>query len=701
MKNLIRISALALILAICISALAGCDTDFLDRLFPGEDSGEEPPVLTPDDNPEEAPEPDPDKIPGEENYDIITIAEALELCGEPGNITTERYYIKGKIKSVTNPEYGAMIIEDETGSIEVYGTYSSDGAVGYAEITDKPYKGDLVILHCILQNYNGTKEVKNARLIALKHIDAAADAGSYTEMSIADARDAAADAKIKTTGAVAAITYANGMKPQGVILVDSTSSIYVYDGDLAGRVRVGDVVTIQANKAYWVLDTEKTSAEKFGYKGCCQLEDVTLVSTNTVNYDHFDMSWITETTVKDILDTPVTENITSKIYKVNALVSKKEGTGFTNYYFYDLDGKTGAYTYTQCNGSDFSWIDDYDGKICTVYLMAINAKSSSTDCFFRLLPIKVKDEGFVFNTENTAEHAVKYYGIPQFANEYTGNPEIELITSVSSELLGFEGAALTYKSSNEDVVYFTESGGKLIFNCGEAGEAEITVKGEYGGKSYEKTVKITVKSNQTYDTVTVEEAIAKTVGETVIVKGIVGPSVVNKSAFYLFDGTGMIAVVVKDSAIFSEIEVGHEIVITAKRDKYKNTQTCLTDAEVLANYYGNHEYPTDKFITDKDLKYIYDLNSAEDHTTEAYVVKATVNLVEAQYYTKLTLKDGATELTLYCSGAGQYAFLKEFAGQEVTLEVAPCNWNEKNYYTGCVLAVRTNNGKIINTLNFK
>ena len=36
----------------------------------------------------------------------------------------------------------------------------------------------------------------------------------------------------------------------------------------------------------------------------------------------------------------------------------------------------------------------------------------------------------------------------------------------------------------------------------------------------------------------------------------------------------------------------------------------------------------------------------------------------------------------------------------ITIEVAACNWNDKNYYTGCVLAVITEDGKILNELNF-
>ena len=89
-----------------------------------------------------------------------------------------------------------------------------------------------------------------------------------------------------------------------------------------------------------------------------------------------------------------------------------------------------------------------------------------------------------------------------------------------------------------------------------------------------------------------------------------------------------------------------------------------------------------------------------DHTTDVYVLNATVDVVETQYYTTIKLVDGSTSVSLYCSGAGQYSWLKAYAGQEVTLELAPCNWNGKNYYAGCVLAVHTADGKVVNELNF-
>ncbi|MBO7297288.1 MAG: hypothetical protein J6V39_08505, partial [Clostridia bacterium] len=178
--------------------------------------------------------------PEEEEIKVITIAEALELCGEEGNVTEERYYIRATVKTIVNANYGQMIIADATGEISVYGTYSADGELYYNQLEDRPYRGDEVLLYCILQNYNGTKEVKNARLIEFTHVEPDINLDDYTDMSVADAREAAKGTKIKIDGVVAQITYANGFRPNGFFLVDETGSIYVFDGDLAQRVAEGN-----------------------------------------------------------------------------------------------------------------------------------------------------------------------------------------------------------------------------------------------------------------------------------------------------------------------------------------------------------------------------------------------------------------------------------------------------------------------------
>ena len=637
---------------------------------------------------------------------VITIAEALELCGEPGNITTERYYIRGIIQTIKNGSYGQMVIADETGSIDVYGTYSADGELTYTQLEYQPVKGDEVLLHCILQNYNGTKEVKNARLIEYKNNQADIDVSQYTEATISEAREAEKGANLKITGVVARITYATGMKPSGYILVNGGVSIYVYDGDSAQRVQIGNTVTVAGTKDYWILDSEIDGAQKFGYKGCNQLTDCILVS-NDNKVSEIDFGGVTELTVKELLNTPVTEDITTQIFKVNALVKEVPGNGFTNYYFFDIDGETGNYTYSQCNGNDFEWLRAFEGKICTVYITALNAKSTGTSCNFRFLPVAVMDEGYQFDTTKAPEYVLEYHVMDLFKTEYTGNPLMEVPTSVSSSLLGFENAVVTYTSSNEASVKFVNTDGKLVMECLTAGKATVTVTVTYNGKSASETVEITVVDPAIMDATNVQDAIQSELGDEVVVKGIVGPSLVNRNGFYLIDESGLIAVVVNDVAIFADIEIGQEIIIKGKRDKFHNNeggthagQTAITGATVIANYYGQHDYDTSHFVTDKTLADFRGLDVTVDYSTTVFVVKAIVNFEETAYYTKCNLTDGTNNVTLYCSSAKQYGFLKQFAGQEVTLELAACNWNNKTFWAGCVLSVITEDGKVINSLNF-
>ena len=646
--------------------------------------------------------------PEEDEIKVITIAEALELCGEEGNITEERYYIRATVKTIVNANYGQMIITDATGEISVYGTYSADGELYYNQLEDRPYRGDEVLLYCILQNYNGTKEVKNARLIEFTHVEPDINLDEYTDMSVADAREAAKGTKIKIDGVVAQITYANGFKPNGFFLVDETGSIYVFDGDLAQRVAEGNKVTFVGEKDYWILETEQGFAQNFGYQGSCQIANTTLIELDDSQNYAYDKSWITESTVKDILDTPVTENITTNIYKVNALVKKVPGTGFVNYYFFDIDGQTGEYTYSQCNGNDFEWLDEFDGKICTVYLSPINCKSTAGACFFRLVPIEVIDEGYTFDTTKAPEYAIKYHALGQFGTSYTADPALELLTSVSSELLGFEGVTLSYASSNEGVIRFETVDGKVIMHCAADATTTVTVTvtATYGEHSATGTVDITVSPVPTVEYGTVLDAINAATGEVVTVKGIVGPSLVNKVGFYLIDETGVIAVQTT-AEYMATLSIGDEVVVTGTRDvKTKGGtnyfgQSNLYNSTIDVNFYGGHEYSTSTFVTDKTLKEVYDLNPVVDYTTTVFVLKASVTVEEAAYYTNIYLTDAnGTQLRLYCSSANQYNWLKAFAGQEVTVEVAACNWNDKNYYTGCVLSVVTEDGKVFNELNF-
>ena len=643
-----------------------------------------------------------------DDFDCITIAEAIQLAlaaGETG--TAEKYYVYGTIKEVSNSVYGEMTITDGTDELYIYGVYSSDGNTRYDAMTDKPVAGDEIVLQGMLKTFKDSPEMDRGYLQAFKHIKQDIDESEYVEMSIKDARTAEKGKLVKVSGVVSQITYAFGQVPNGFFLVDNTSSIYVYGSEISGIVSEGNTITLIGEKTYYVLDSEKSNAEKFGYEGCCQIHNATLIE-NDKKVTAYDKSWIEETTVKDILDNPVTENITTKIYKVNALINKVPGTGFTNYYINDIDGVTGTYTYTACNGSDFAWLDEFDGKICTVYVTVINAKSTATGCVWRVVPIEVIDEEYKFDLEKTAEYALKYHASEQFLSEYTANPALELITKVNNDLIGVRGVEITYSSSDTNVVYFETVEDKVIFNTKDSGTATVTITTTYNGVSASKEVEVTVSKPLTYDSITVLEAINTPDDTEVIVKGIIMSSLVNQNGFYLNDGTGVIAVVLSNADDLDTLNIGNEIIVKGTKDhKVKDGYTGkgqinIYNAEVLVNNYGEHKYDTSTFITGKTLVDVYELNPNEDHSTEVYVVEAIVKFNKTAYYTNVTVTslDGSVSLTLYSSSAAQYSFLEAFADQKVTLEIAACNWNSKTYYAGCVVSVTSEGNTVVNSLNF-
>ena len=696
--KLSRIISLLLVFAMITVAFASC------KIWGPDDQTTEPTTTT-----------TTTVVEKTDKYDTITVAEAIEIAmAETSDKPTTRYYIRAKIVSISNPAYGEMTIADETGEIYVYGTYSADGSIGYADFTDKPVKGDEVLLHCTLNTYNDTPQVKNARLIDFKKATKEdIDASDYTEMTIADAREAALGTKISVTGIVARITYANGMKPSGVYIVDGTNSIYVYDADIAGQVAVGNKITVLGSKDYWILEKEQNAAQKFGYNGCCQLSQATLYDNDKAIND-INFSWCEEMTIKQMMETPVTENITTSIFKTTALVTKvNDDTGFVNYYFNDLDGKTGTYTYTQCNGSDFAWLDEFDGKICTVYLSVINAKSTDTGCIWRVLPIVVKNDNYIFDISKAPEHVVEYYGVQQFFDKYSGDPSIELISSVSSELLGFENIKLSYSSDNESVAFFTVENGNTIFHCGQEGVANITITATAADStSFSQTIKVSVtpSNSELYDYISVNDAINTEINDIVTIKGIVGPSIANKnSGFYLIDETGVIAVLLNTADELKTLTIGQEVIITGTRDKYHNGngthagQTCITHASVVVNNYGNHKYSTDSFVTNITPEEFYVLDKSVDYSTTVFVFEATILSTNAGYSVNYSLKGNNADqaVNLYSGNAAQYAWLEQFVGQKVTVEVAACNWNNKSYWRGCVLSVITEDGQVFNEYNFQ
>ena len=647
----------------------------------------------------------------EQTNSSITIAEAIALAeASEGALTEQEYQVTGIIQTVSDAQYGEMTIQDDTGSLYIYGVYGKDRETRYDALSDKPVKGDEVTLLGKLKMFKGKPEMDRGYLQSFKHIDVSEniDLTQYKDATIKEARNAAEAAKLKVSGTVTRVTYASGMKPNGFYLVSNDASIYVYGGDIAAQVKEGNKITVAGEKANYVLDSEKTHAETFGYQGCIQIDNAYLVSndgkTNEVN-----LSWCEEKTVKELMETPLTNNITTNIYKVNALVKKQDNPGFVNYYIDDLDGKTGTYVYTSCNGGDFAWLDEFDGKICTVYVSVHNAKSTKTGCVYRLIPIKVVDENYTFDVANAPKFVLDYFAKGQFEKEYEANPNLEVITSHSSELLGFENVTLTYTSSDENVAYFATENDKLLFKTKNSGEVKITIKATLGDYEATGEVTVTVKTPVNADYISIANAYASEIGQEVTVKGIIASSAVNRTGFYIIDESGSIAVQVADGSTLKEVSIGQEVVVKGTRaiiGKSGGTpyQACIDGATFISKLETNKEYSTASFktITFAEL-FAKSKDLSVDQTAQVYVVEGKVTKVDAQFYSNIYLSDpnGTDSIQFYTNNASQYTnMLGDYIDQTITMEVALCNWNSKSAYALCGIAVVTENGKIHNSINF-
>ena len=643
----------------------------------------------------------------------LTVTEAVALANQVGEQgTSERQYVMGKVKNITNTTYGEMYITDGTSDLYIYGVYSADGKLRYSEMNEKPYSGDDVYLYGIVKTYNNSPEMGASWLQKFVSHQGEIDLSEYSSMNIETARNAVKGSKVIVQGVVAKITYANGKVPNGLYLVDDSSSIYVYSNEIAGRVSVGEEVKLAGTRDDYILESEVALAQKWGYQGSVQIADAIFVES--IEHDQNPLKdWIEQSTVKDLLETPFTTNITTRIYKVNAIVNKVPGSGFVNYYINDLDNKTGSYVYTLCNGSDFSYLDAVDGKICTVYLALHNAKATASGAYYRLMPIDVEENtSFSMNDHGILQFALDYYVFPQFKTEYNADPALELMQSVSNEYIPFENVTIEYSSTSE-LVTFDNSDGKLVMHLADGtGEARVNIRASYNGASVNTVASFQVINVDLPETMAISDAMVEEDDETVTVRGVVMSSLINQTGFYLNDGTGVIAIRT-DSTTIKNINIGNEVVMQGKKTHFKATttnlgQNCIDSATLVANLMGNHEYSKASFVTDKTFDEIFEYKNTvatDDYTCTVFVAQCYLRKNASAYSTNYYLSnaDHSKEFYLYAGSGAQYAAFDGFSDGStlLTVEFALCNWNAKSEYRACIISASDGTTSVLNTYNFK
>lgn len=625
-----------------------------------------------------------------------SVSDAIDLATLAGDEGATAYAVKATIKSITNYYYGQMYLTDGTNELYVYGARGADGVQYFDKLDYVPQVGDTIVIKGVLQTYKGEPQMKVGSILSVEKTHEIKSDEGYTAKTIAEARKAEVGEKIKVTGVVSAITRTQKMNYSGFYLIDSTGSIYIYGAATTSQVKEGNTVTIIGEMDHFISSSETALAEKNGYTGSIQLSNTYLIA-NDDQVNDFDKSWIEETTIKDIIETDVAEkNITTNVYHVKAIIKKKE-VNVLNYYINDLDGETGSYVYSSNSCAEYTYLDNYLDQVVDLYVSPINCKSTASGCIYRFIPVAVSTiDNYTYDLSKACQFALDYVADKQFNTTYAGDPNKELVTNYSNDILGISNVKLSYVSSNTALAYFEEKDDKTYFHVNDVENSSATITITATLNEYVATSTIDVTYNNVLkDTKTVKEAIDSEADTVIKIHGVVAGKTINKSGFYVIDETGAIAIQLSNSDDLNKVSIGDEVVVSGTRNYTgtdKGGQINLNSASLLGVVSTGNNYSTASFkestIDELACLGMTENATAQVYTVSAYCVQSEGNYPQLYFYaSEESYKAAGYKLQVYCSNTTQYDYCTPYIGKQVTLEVALVNWNNKTFYRCCPISI--------------
>ena len=525
----------------------------------------------------------------------------------------------------------------------------------------------------------------------------------YNTVDISSIRSMEAGISVRVQGIVANMNYTGQATPYvtGFWLADETGSIYIYSEQAAQQVVKGYTVTLYGTKGYYIPDTDSGAAASTGYLGMQQLIDPEIVSV-VQTISPIPESAINELTIAEIGDIPLTTDITGNIYRVHGRYYRYDNISFVNYSVYDLNRVDSLLAYTQCNGKDYYWTDDYDGK--TVEMIIIVSLGKPGVGMWRMNPVTFIEEIAVSPLQEAE------YGAERALNEIADVFDVETTKEIpiNDELL--EGLTREYSSESSKVA-ISQSGDNnvLVFHVDVLGTLELTATATYGGQSASVSKVIAIREPNEYDAISIAEAKSMADGEVVTIQAIVArvtyESSMTKQGLFLIDESGSLFVYNGDKtqANLAPIENGNKVVVTGTMTHY------IKDATIAANlnFTGNVQL-ADVTVEHVDTN-VYDLPTAAilDGSVEdvlatppsinisslIYKMEVSVSKVATQYFTNYYLDSlsSAGQLLLYSQNNGRdYEWLESYIGLEIEIYVGIQELNLKtngSVWRSCAIAV--------------
>ena len=250
------------------------------------------------------------------------------------------------------------------------------------------------------------------------------------------------------------------------------------------------------------------------------------------------------------------------------------------------------------------------------------------------------------------------------------------------------GVTITWTSDSENIAISGQTA-TVTRPSFEDGDKTVTLTAVFklGEATATKTYTVVVEKAEDVNQIeasTVAEALAAEVGASLTVRGIVSAYHVgsqnypdSKQGFYLTDATG--SIYVYGYALAAEVSVGDDIVITATKDEYKNTDQ-LKNPNLSQTVSSGNAIPRDAANTEVTIGDLAnDLTNVDYYGLYVIFENVTVKKIDGGTYVSYTLLDSnGNEVNLYSGGnSSEFAVYDQYIGKSLKVSYMVNGQNSK------------------------
>jgi len=463
-------------------------------------------------------------------------------------------------------------------------------------------------------------------------------------------------------------------------LFDDTGSILIYDKYVTDNVKVGNKITLQATYTTYILWTEIEYANKAGYTGSRQLTNATIVSNDNLTTNKINQDLVKNVDLYDITVAPTNINITSNVYNVHAKIKKSQEPGYLNYYLYDPIGVGSTYVYTNNNGSDYAWLDEFDDdEYHNVVIAIYNAKCASNNSYYRIIPLEV-NEVYKQTDLDIAKGAAVTISNSVNTEYFYSNNDVTLDNQVSFDSSSmYKDCKINITSSDTSIIDIN-SDNKIIIKSKE-GSANVTFKASLNGVEASVSKVFNVISPSNIITTNINDIYNNSdslANKEVSIKGIVvgyawKSKAGNKGVYYINDGTNTILVSPNNESLSTELEIGQEVIYTGTYKVQDSGDRSLNDANL--KYYTTTKKElnyTFKTVTVNDLYNNYSELSKENISGQVFECSFIVGINDGSYSKTakmIDLDNNEVFISVYSGSFSNVEFLEKYEGKKVKAKI--------------------------------